>query len=267
MDWQYFQTMSGLLQPTPGPPVSVYEQATPQVLAYQQAQARQIPIGGNGLATLRPGGPGGPPTGTPTPVLPAGPSPVVPSPFVPTAVPRPGVMARELNGQAVNGYARPTTLLGTASTVAGLAMQIYNISTGEATPSDYQQLAQTAQGILQGPGVPEPIEGTYWKTWHTKYERRDGRDGLVYFWALNDGRIVCWNNLTERSKIWRPKKPIAVVMQGSKMQLRHFLKLERIVDRVTRRLAKQSSRIKLQTGSKGKKFEQLKVIPTDHTHG
>lgn len=112
----------------------------------------------------------------------------------------------------------------------------------EATKAAYE----TAEGILQGPGVPEPIEGTYYKSWHTKYERRDGRDGLVYFWALNDGRIVYWDNLSHKSGVYRPKKPVAVIMRGGKMSMQDFLKADRYLDKFARRLAKRSSKLAIQ---------------------
>lgn len=99
--------------------------------------------------------------------------------------------------------------------------------------------------ILGGPGVPEPKEGTYYKTWHTKYERRDGRDGLVYFWALNDGRVVSWDNQTGRSKVWRPKKPVAVIMSGGKTSLATAVRAQRHLDKLWRTVAKRTKALKL----------------------
>lgn len=128
------------------------------------------------------------------------------------------------------------------------------IATGVAVYTAIQMITKASprvpgtelQGpILQGPGVPEPREGTYYKTWHTKYERRDGRDGLVYFWLLNDGRIISWDNQTGRSKIWRPKKPVAVIMSGGKTSLATAVRAQRHLDRLWRTVAKRTKQLKL----------------------
>jgi len=104
----------------------------------------------------------------------------------------------------------------------------------------------TAAGYLSGLGLPEPVPGSFSKTWTTLYERRDGKNVRVYFWMMNDGYIISYDSDTKRSKRWKPKKPVAVIMQGGKMSMQDFLKADRYLDRFTRRLAKRSKRLKLQ---------------------
>lgn len=102
--------------------------------------------------------------------------------------------------------------------------------------------------ILGGPGVPEPRAGTYYRTWRTTYERRDGRNGYVWFWAMNDGHIVSYDSLSGRAKRWKPKKPVAVIMRGGKMSMQDFVRADRYLDKMARAIAKRSPRLKIQRG-------------------
>jgi len=172
---------------------------------------------------------------------------------------------------ATNGYAPPGDMLGgqtgaqplsfglvEAGEIAQFGYSLYKLATG--SPAGAEQLAYsggtdvvTTNGtvavdgvVLKGPGVPEPDNAIVVKRWQTKYQRRDGRDGLVYYWLIQDGRIICWNNLTNQARIWKPKKPIGVIMQGSNMRMKDYVRISKYLDRFTRRLAKSSKRLKLQ---------------------
>jgi hypothetical protein len=101
---------------------------------------------------------------------------------------------------------------------------------------------------LQGPGVPEPLPGTYQKSWRTAFEQKGTfLNGYTWFWLMNNGEVVYYSSTGKYGK-YRPKKPIAVVMQGSNMGLRDFVRIDRLLDRFARRVAKRSSRLKLQRG-------------------
>jgi len=139
-----------------------------------------------------------------------------------------------IGGWAVGG---PAGALVGAGAVLGI---------GAAEQALTVEPSSTAAGYLSGLGLPEPVPGSFSKTWTTLYERKDGKNVRVYFWMMNDGYIISYDSDTKRSKRWKPKKPIAVVMQGSKMSMNAFLKLDRYLDRFTRRLAKRSKRLKLQ---------------------
>lgn len=103
-----------------------------------------------------------------------------------------------------------------------------------------------ASGYLSGLGLPEPQPGTFSKTWTTLYERKDGKNVRVYFWLMNDGYVISYDSDTKRSKRWKPKKPVAVIMGGGKMSMQAFLRADRYLERFTRQLAKRSKRLKLQ---------------------
>jgi len=101
---------------------------------------------------------------------------------------------------------------------------------------------------LTGPGIPEPAPGTYSKTWMVATDT-PGWGGKVYtyFWRMLNGEIVYYSTSGKSGK-YRPKKPIAVVMQGSNMGLRDFIRIDRLLDRFATRVAKRSKRLKLQRG-------------------
>ena len=168
---------------------------------------------------------------------------------------------------ATNGYAptalgeldvamgvTPTFGMNILALIAG-GKAIFDLLTGSPAPSELAADTSVVQTngtvavdgvVLKGPGVPEPDNAIVVKRWQTKYQRRDGRDGLVYYWLIQDGRIICWNNLTNQARIWKPKKPIGVIMQGSNMRMKDYLRISRYLDKFTRRLAKSSKRLKLQ---------------------
>lgn len=100
-------------------------------------------------------------------------------------------------------------------------------------------------GILQGPGLPEPRAGTFKKSWFTKFHVKGAPDGYVYFWLMNDGYIVSYTTTTGATKRWKPEKPAAVLMSKS-INLQQFVKADRLLDRIARRVAKRSSRLALQ---------------------
>ena len=124
--------------------------------------------------------------------------------------------------------------------------------------------AQLIPGETRGPGVPEIDPSRIVKQWHTKYQRRDGRDGLVYFTLAQNGWIYYFDNLSGKEGKYKPKKPIGVIMQGSNMRMKDFLRIDRYLDRFTSRLAKRSSRLMLQR-PKAKK-ETVYKDGDDHHH-
>jgi len=100
--------------------------------------------------------------------------------------------------------------------------------------------------LLQGPGVPEPMPGTYYKTWRTSYELPGTfLNGYTWFWALNDGRILSYGGNDGRSWVWKPKKPAAVLMRGGKTSLPQAIKAQRILDKMWRNVAKKTKALKL----------------------
>tara|TARA_Y100000296_G_scaffold86989_1_gene129109 strand:- start:82 stop:1017 length:936 start_codon:yes stop_codon:yes gene_type:complete len=125
-------------------------------------------------------------------------------------------------------------LLGQSGTKGGSNMAV---STGSAlSPGGFG---------LQGPGIPEPLPGTFSKEWRIESEDRDGRKIYTYFWKLYNGSITYYSTSGKVGN-YKPKKPVAVIMQGGKMSMQDFLKADRYLDRFTRRIAKRSKRLKIQ---------------------
>ena len=144
------------------------------------------------------------------------------------------------NPAALTVIARVLGVAATAAAVWG-AIQLFTGGAAGAATSEAQSLG------LSGPGVPEPPRGSYTKAWRTTFERSGTfLNGYVYFWKMNNGEIIYWSTSGKAGK-YRPKKPIAVVMQGSNMGLRDFVRIDRMLDRFARRVAKRSSRLKMQT--------------------
>ena len=103
---------------------------------------------------------------------------------------------------------------------------------------------------ISGPGVPEPPRAMVAKQWVTKVYANDIGSYFVYFFKLIDGRIMSYNARLREWKIWRPKKNIVI---SSDPRISGIMKLERVYNKVIRRLAAKSKGLKLQTsGSKTK---------------
>jgi len=98
---------------------------------------------------------------------------------------------------------------------------------------------------IGGPGIPEPKAGTFYKTWRIETEDRTGKKVYTYFWRMYDGYTLYYSTSGKMGR-FKPKKPVAVVMQGGKMSMQAYVKLDKYLDRMTRRIAKRSKRLKLQ---------------------
>ncbi len=94
-----------------------------------------------------------------------------------------------------------------------------------------------------GPGVPEPPRSMVSKAWKTKAFSKTAGEYWLYFWQLTDGRVMCWNAAKRQVKIWKPKKPLAVIYRD-KLNLKQYVKLERYLDGVTRTIAKRTKSLK-----------------------
>jgi len=224
-----------------------------RVSQWANSRGYNIVYDGNGqpYVTVPTGGGGG------------GPMPVTPAPLPMTIAPPPvngnGVVAAVQTGDPVPdpviNYDMPPWLTALIGGVGGLLVGGVPgalLGAGGGAISAVAQGSLTAEatgsgsGYLSGLGLPEPQPGTFSKTWTTLYERKDGKNVRVYFWLMNDGYVISYDSDTKRSKRWKPKKPVAVIMGGGKMSMQDFLKADRYLDRFTRRLAKRSKRLKLQ---------------------
>ena len=114
---------------------------------------------------------------------------------------------------------------------------------------------------VSGPGVPEPPRQMVAKQWVTKVYANDIGLYFVYFFKLHDGRIMCYNARFKEWKIWRPKKNIVI---SSDPRISSIVKLERVYNKVIRRLAKKSKGLKLQTATA--KTKMVYAGGDDHHH-
>ncbi len=131
----------------------------------------------------------------------------------------------------------PAGVIAGGLAIAGLAVggaMIVSAATGNAV----------IDGVsVGGPGYKEPPPAMVAKQWHTKVEMKDGRDVMIQFYLLHDGRIMANNPYTGSWKIWRPKKSIVI---SSDPRISSIMKLERVYNKVIHRLAKKSKALKLQ---------------------
>lgn len=95
-----------------------------------------------------------------------------------------------------------------------------------------------------GWGVPEPPAAMVAKQWKTKAFSKTVGEYWVYFFRLVDGRIMCWNEAKKTWKIWRPKKPLAVMYRG-KTTLSQAVKVQSYLDKLWKTVAKRTKAIKL----------------------
>lgn len=140
-------------------------------------------------------------------------------------------------GSILTGLGVPAAVIAGGLAIVGLAVggtALVTAATGNAV----------IDGVaVGGPGYKEPPPAMVAKQWHTKVEMKDGRDVMIQFYLLHDGRIMANNPYTGSWKIWRPKKSIVI---SSDPRISNIMKLERVYNKVIHRLAKKSKALKLQ---------------------
>ena len=97
---------------------------------------------------------------------------------------------------------------------------------------------------VSGPGVPEPPRAMVARQWKTKAFSKTVGEYWVYFFKLIDGRIMCWNAAKGTWKMWRPKKPLAVMYRG-KTTLSQAVKVQGYLDKMWKKVAKRTKALKL----------------------
>ena len=107
----------------------------------------------------------------------------------------------------------------------------------------------TALGVVNGvsvagPGVPEPPRGMVAKQWSVAVHSNTYGTFRMFYFKLIDGRIMCYNPSTRGWKIWRSKKPLAVMYRG-KTTLSQAVKVQKYLDRLWRTVAKKTKAVKL----------------------
>ena len=112
--------------------------------------------------------------------------------------------------------------------------------------------AGTLNGVpVGGPGVPEPPTQMVAKQWKIKSFSKTAGEYWVYFFRLLDGRVMCYNGAKKSWKIWRPKKPI--VLYRGKVTLAQAVKVQSLLDKMWRRVAKNTKALKMATTSTRRK--------------
>ena len=92
-----------------------------------------------------------------------------------------------------------------------------------------------------GLGVPEPMPGTYTKSWKLKAFSKDAGEFWVYYWRMLDGRTICYNPRTRGWKVWRQSKNI--VLSTRKPNWRSMSKAARLIAREATRFEKSKKKL------------------------
>ena len=107
--------------------------------------------------------------------------------------------------------------------------------------TNYGQVA--IDGVpISGPGVPEPPAAFVAKAWSVVHNSKALGTFRQYFWRLIDGRVLSYHP-TKGFKIWRPKKPVAVIYRG-KMRLDQYIRISKEIDKMTAHIAKKVKGLK-----------------------
>lgn len=100
---------------------------------------------------------------------------------------------------------------------------------------------------ISGPGVPEPPRAMVARQWVIKLNADKwagpGETFYMYFFRLIDGRIMSYHPYLGW-KIWRPKKPLAVMYRG-KTTLSQAVKVQKYLDQLWRTVARKTKALKL----------------------
>lgn len=96
---------------------------------------------------------------------------------------------------------------------------------------------------VSGPGVPEPPRQMVKKQWSVAVHSNTYGTFRIYFFALFDGRVMCYNPSTKVWNIWRPKKHI--ILPRGRTTLSQAVKAQRYLDRMWRTVAKRTKALKL----------------------
>ena len=95
-----------------------------------------------------------------------------------------------------------------------------------------------------GPGVPEPPSQMVARQWKTKAFSKTAGEYWVHFFRLVDGRMMCYNAAKREWKMWRPRKPLAVLYRG-KTTLSQAIKVQTYLDKLWKTVAKRTKALKL----------------------
>ena len=145
-------------------------------------------------------------------------------------------------------------LIGTALTLwdvwqdLGARDEIVEVANGGV---DMTMVRNGGMVPVSGPGVPEPPRAMVAKQWQTKAYSKTVGEYWVYFFRLIDGRIMCYNGAKKSWKMWRPKKPI--VLYRGKVTLSQAVKVQRMLDIMWRRVAKNTKALKMATAATRRK--------------
>jgi len=152
-------------------------------------------------------------------------------------------LASKILGLGEGSVLKQAISTGIASTVAGQpssygAMEGVEMSNG----------ITVVDGIaVSGPGVPEPPKAMVARQWVVKVnaDRWAGRGETfyMYFFRLIDGRIMSYHPY-KGWKIWRPKKPLAVMYRG-KTSLSQAVKVQKYLDTMWKTVAKKTKALKM----------------------
>lgn len=83
---------------------------------------------------------------------------------------------------------------------------------------------------ISGPGVPEPPAQLVAKQWTTLVQSKTQGNFFTYYYRLLDGRILYYHPY-KGWKIWRPKKPMAVLYRGGKLDLKKATQVQKYLSK------------------------------------
>ena len=95
-----------------------------------------------------------------------------------------------------------------------------------------------------GPGVPEPPAEMVASHWSVEVHSNAAGTFNLWFFKLVDGRMMCFNPAKNTWKMWRPKKPLAVMYRG-KTSLSQAVKVQKYLDGMWKTVAKKTKALKL----------------------
>lgn len=163
-------------------------------------------------------------------------APIMPALGGPAAVPA-------LIGMAAAAATTPAVIGALANGGGGVSPEGYTI--GPTHADVVPGRLGIVNGVsVSGPGVPEPPPGMVAKQWSVAVHSNTFGTFRIFFFRLIDGRVMMYNPSIKGWKIWRPKKPLAVMYRG-RTTLSQAVKVQKYLDRMWRQVAKKTKQLKM----------------------
>ncbi|MBA7671229.1 hypothetical protein ES703_79382 [subsurface metagenome] len=150
-----------------------------------------------------------------------------------------------LVGGLIGGLIGGETIIEAAAPLVGELLGGDDQMTTEVIPGEGGAVVMNGGAVpVSGPGVPEPPRAMVAKQWSIAVRSNTYGTFRVFFFKLVDGRVMCYNPSTKSWKMWRPKKPLAVMYRG-KTTLSEAVKVQKYLDKMWKQVAKKTKALKL----------------------